>query len=123
MRLDKFLWCIRLFKTRTIASEHCDKEHILVNDMVAKSSRIISVGNVIAVKNPPIWKIYSVIGLPKSRIATKLISEFIIEKTPKEEIEKLQIVHKMNNLHHSLNIKGRPTKKERRNLDGFIEQQ
>ncbi len=121
MRIDKFLWCVRLFKTRSLAAENCSKEKVYINGSLTKSSRIIAVGDSFAVKNLPIWKTYKVIGIPKTRVGAKSLFEFIIETTPKEELDKLKMVQEMNKLNHSLGIKGRPTKKDRRNLDEFLE--
>ena len=121
MRIDKFLWCVRLFKTRSLAAENCSKEKIYINGSIAKSSRTIAVGDLFAVKNLPIWKTYKVLNIPKTRVGAKALFEFIIETTSKEELDKLKTVQEMNKFNHSLGIKGRPTKKDRRDLDEFLE--
>lgn len=121
MRMDKFLWCVRLFKTRAIAAENCNRERILINGSLAKSSRTILIGDSFSVKNGPIWRTYSVISIPKGRVGAKLLAGLIIETTNKEELDQLKMVQEINKLNHSLGIKGRPTKKDRRNLDEFKE--
>ena len=122
MRIDKFLWCVRLFKTRSIAAENCSKEKIFINESIAKPARIISINDSISVKNIPIWRTYSVISIPKSRVGAKSVNEFVCETTSKEELDKLKIVQEMNKINHSLGIKGRPTKKDRRSLNEFLEE-
>lgn len=112
---------MRLFKTRSIAAENCSKERILINESYAKASRTISINDSFSVKNTPIWRNYSVLSIPKTRIGAKSVTEYIIETTPKEELEKLNFIKELNRSNHNIGIKGRPTKKDRRNLDEFLE--
>ncbi len=121
MRVDKFLWSVRLFKTRSLAAENCSKERVLINGSFAKSSRIIYINDTFSVKHNPIWKTYSVIAIPISRVGAKSVAEYIIETTPKEDLDKLKMLQNINKANYLVGIKGRPTKKDRRDLDEFLE--
>ena len=121
MRLDKLIWAIRLFKTRALASKACYDEKVKLNSAFVKPSKIITIGNEISIKVIPIWRTYKIIDIPKSRINSKLLSQFIIETTTTNDLlqlEQIQLVNKKNKL---LGIKGRPTKKVRRDLDELLE--
>lgn len=119
MRLDKFLWSVRYFKTRSIATDAVKKNRVKVNGVVAKASRDVSPADVIMVRKDQIDYQFEIIQLPKSRIGAKLVSLHIIDKTPKEELEKLQL-RKLSQDYYRVKGEGRPTKKDRRDLDGFI---
>ena len=117
MRIDKFIWCVRLYKTRSISSKSVDGGKVKLNDLFIKPGKNIQIGDTIAIKVTPIWKTYKVIAIPKSRVGAKLVDDLIAETTPESdllELDNLQLINK-NNL--SLGIKGRPTKKNRRNID------
>lgn len=114
-RIDKFLWSVRLFKTRSLATEFCKKGRISIDNMPVKPSRIIKTGEKIILYKPPVSYSYKVIAIPKSRVSAKLVKDFIEDKTSPEELNKLQ-------LQDNFFIKrdrgaGRPTKKERRIID------
>lgn len=120
MRLDKFLWSVRKFKTRSLAADAIRKNKVNVNEVPSKASREVKAGDLIDFKKDGITYSVEVIGLPKSRVGAKLVPDYIIEKTSEEELEKLQFI----NLMHKVSRKrgsGRPTKKERRDMDDFIE--
>lgn len=117
MRLDKFLWSVRLFKTRALAAKACTSGKVKLNDSLAKPSRLVQAGDKIAVNTTPVWRSYMVHDLPKSRIGAKLLSQFLSEETPAAVLEKLALHQKMNSTNRLLGIKGRPTKKDRRDLD------
>jgi len=119
MRLDKFIWAVRLHKTRSIASKACAGEKVKLNRAFSKAGKIVSVGSEIAIKANPIWRTYKVLDIPKSRVGAKLVSELIIETTPKAELEQLEQNQLINRQNKFLGIKGRPTKKDRRDLDKF----
>ncbi|MGC9343855.1 MAG: RNA-binding S4 domain-containing protein [Bacteroidales bacterium] len=115
IRADKFIWAVRLYKTRSLSADACKKGRIQIDDVEIKPSRSIKVGDVISVKKPPVNYSYRVIGIPKNRVSAKLVENFIEDLTPAEELEKLE-------LGDSFFIKrdrgaGRPTKKERRIID------
>jgi len=117
-RLDKFLWSARIFKTRLLATEACKKGWITVNDMPVKPSRSIVPGEIIKVRKMPVIYHYRVLKLIDNRVGAKLVPEILEDITPAEELEKLK-------LQDSFYVKrdrgsGRPTKKERRDIDDFF---
>ncbi len=117
LRADKFLWAVRIFKTRSIAAEACKKGRVQIGSMNIKASREIKAGDVIQVTKVPVNYSYNVISIPKNRVSAKLVSDYIINKTPEEELLKLSSSD-------SFYIKrdkgtGRPTKKERRIIDNL----
>lgn len=119
MRLDKLLWCVRYYKTRSLASEACKKNRIKVNGEVAKASREVVPADVIEVRKDQIDYRFEILQIPKSRIGAKLVSLHILDKTPKEELEKLEL-RKLSQDYYRERGEGRPTKKDRRDLDEFI---
>lgn len=120
IRIDKFLWSVRIFKTRSTASEECKKGRIIINNVQVKPSRTISKGEIIIVKKLPVVFTYRVIEPIEKRVSAKLALNFIEDLTPEEEISKLNLKHSGINTFREKGT-GRPTKKERRNLDRFID--
>ncbi len=115
LRIDKFLWFVRIYKTRILATEACKKGRIIINNVAVKPSRIIRSGEIINIRKPPIVYSYIVKNFPKSRISPKLVKDYIDDITSTEEIIKLE-------MQESFFVRrdkgfGRPTKKERRNID------
>jgi len=115
IRADKFLWAVRVFKTRSLSAEACKKGKVLIDGFEVKPSRAIRSGDEITVKKPPVNYTYKVTGLPKSRVSAKLVHNYIQDLTPEQELQKLQMMDPFF-------IKrdrgtGRPTKKERRQID------
>ncbi len=111
-RTDKYLWSVRLFKTRSNASEACSKGKVYINDKQVKASRAILEGDVIKIRKNQVLLSYLVKDIPKSRVSAKLVPEYIENMTPGEELQKLVDAE-------TFFIKrdkgsGRPTKKERR---------
>ncbi|MEQ8909656.1 MAG: S4 domain-containing protein [Vicingaceae bacterium] len=119
MRVDKYIWCIRLAKTRSIASKRCAADQVKVNDEVCKPAKTVSKGDVIALRETPIWKTYQVLDIPKSRVGAKLVPDYRVETTSEEDLKLWQEVQETNRQNRQLGFRGRPTKKERRNLDRF----
>ena len=118
MRIDKYLWCIRVFKTRGLSATACKTNKVMVNDVASKPSREIEPGQEIKVRKGPVWYTYRVTAIPKSRVGAKLVPDYCEDLTPEPEKEKLVFV-KMGNQYHREPGAGRPTKKERRTLDRF----
>ncbi|MFP4488500.1 MAG: RNA-binding S4 domain-containing protein, partial [Bacteroidales bacterium] len=85
LRIDKFLWAVRIYKTRSIASEACRKGRVIINDIPVKSSRMISKDEVIQLRKPPATYSYRVKELPASRLPAKLVSDYIEDLTPEKE--------------------------------------
>ena len=121
MRIDKFLWCVRVYKTRTLATEACSAGRVSVKDVDCKPSRNIAVGNIINIKINPIVKTIKVVELPKSRVGAKLLPIHIEDLTPAEEYEKIEML-RLQKTEFRDNRTGRPTKKERRDIDRFKEE-
>ncbi|MEA2042932.1 MAG: S4 domain-containing protein [Bacteroidota bacterium] len=118
-RIDKFLWNIRLFKKRSDAKKACNKGRVLVNDQSTKPARVIEPGDVISIKNPPIYKSYKILGVIANRIGAKLVPDYLEDITPPEEKDKLKAVN--SNYVRRDRGTGRPTKKERRDIEDFLE--
>jgi len=122
LRLDKYLWSIRLFKTRTIASEACEKGKVKYNGEQAKASRQVHIGDEYEVKTESKrWRI-KVTGLLYKRVQHAESIKFYLDITPAEEIERLQFQAASFHTGKRLSKIGRPTKKQRRNLDDFLEE-
>ncbi len=122
LRLDKYLWAIRLFKTRTLAAEACDKGKVKFNGNQAKASRQVAVGDEYEVKTEvKRWRI-KVTGLLHNRMQYSEAIKFYIDITPAEELERLQFQAASFHTGKRLSKIGRPTKKQRRKLDDFLEE-
>ncbi len=119
-RADKFLWSVRLFKTRAMATEACEKKQVIVNDITIKPSRQLKGGEVFKVKHPPIYRIYKIKQILHNRVGAVQVPEYLEEITPKEDIETLELINKSVFLKRDRGT-GRPTKKDRRDLQGYFE--
>lgn len=120
MRLDKFLWCVRLYKTRTLAADACKRGQVMVNDMPAKSAKEVSQGQKIGIRCTPIWRQYQILGFPASRVGAKLVPNYITEVTPPEDMAKFKEIQ-MAKIQRDPGL-GRPTKKDRRDWESLQEQ-
>ncbi len=120
VRIDKYLWAVRLFKTRNLSSEACRKGKILVDGTPVKSSRMIKSGDEIKIKDGPIYRKYLVLDLAEKRMGAKLTPGFIEETTRAEDLELIELTKLANKMNRQRGT-GRPTKKERRDLDDFFE--
>ena len=121
VRIDKYLWAVRLFKTRSIASEECKKGRVLVGGQAVKSSRVVNIGDIVSIKDPPIFHEYKVLDVTEKRMGAKLVPDFIVEITSEDQLEILKLTKLANKLNRQHGL-GRPTKKERRDLDSFIDE-
>lgn len=119
VRIDKWLFAVRLYKTRSMASEECRKGKVTINGMPVKPSRELKEGETIQLRRPPITRSYKVLALTENRMAAKLVPEFMVETTPASELEILEIQKNMSFFNRERGT-GRPTKKERRDLDDFF---
>lgn len=118
IRMDKFLWAVRIFKTRTLAADACAKGQVTISGLTVKPSRHVAVGEVFMVRKPPMVHTYKVLGLLNNRLSAEKVKEFIEEITPDEEFHKLEMVRLQRNGIRDRGT-GRPTKKERRDIDRF----
>jgi len=119
-RIDKWLFAVRLYKTRSQASEECRKGKVTIGGMNVKPSRELKVGEIIQLRRPPITRSYKILALTENRMAAKLVPEFLVETTPASELEILEVQKNMS-VYNRERGSGRPTKKERRDLDDFFE--
>lgn len=119
-RIDKWLFAVRLYKTRSLASEECRKGKVTIGGMNVKPSRELKVGETIQLRRPPITRSYKILALTESRMAAKLVPEFLVETTPTSELEILEVQKNMS-VYNRERGTGRPTKKERRDLDDFFD--
>ncbi|HNQ38640.1 MAG TPA: RNA-binding S4 domain-containing protein [Prolixibacteraceae bacterium] len=118
-RIDKWLWSVRLFKTRTMAAEACHKGHIMIDGLPVKASRVVKPGDVVQVRRAPIWRSYKALGSPPSRVGAKEVEKFVTDVTPAEELAQLEM-HKLGQWITRDPGAGRPTKKDRRDLLDFF---
>ena len=120
MRVDKFLWCVRYHKTRSIATEACKQGKVRVNDAIVKPSREVYPTDKLTVRKNQINYQIEVLDLPKSRVGAKLVNLYINDITPREEFEKLELL-KYSQDYYRKKGTGRPTKKDRRDLDDWFD--
>jgi ribosome-associated heat shock protein Hsp15 len=120
MRIDQYLWCVRLFKSRNIATNACKKGQVLVNGQSVKPAREILPLDRIKVRKDQSWRYLEVIALPKSRVGAKLVGLYCVEKIDADEAERNQLLQLSFQGKRDQGT-GRPTKKERRDLDNLTE--
>jgi len=117
-RLDKFLWCVRIYKTRSEAADACKSGKIKIDGAEAKASRDVKRGDTIDVRKLNINYKYRVLEIPANRMSAKLTESYIENITPKEELDKLNTPKESLFVYRERGT-GRPTKKERRDLDNL----
>ncbi len=120
VRLDKWLWAVRVFKTRSDAADAIRSNRVLVNDAYAKPSRDVKVGDVISVKKMPVVYQYRVVELVSSRQPAKNVPMYATDITPQSELDKLNVPRETIFIVRDRGT-GRPTKKERRELDSLMD--
>ena len=120
MRVDKYLWCIRYYKTRSIATQACKKGAVRVNDKVVKPSREVYHGDSVRVRKNQINYSFIVLDLPESRIGAKLVDIYRKDTTPKEAFEQNELL-KYSKDYYRKKGSGRPTKKDRRDIEDYNE--
>ena len=120
IRLDKYLWAVRVFKTRSDAADAIRNNRVLVNDAYAKPSREVKEGDIISVKKMPVTYRYKVLELVSSRQGAKNVPQYCLNITPQEELDKLTVPRETIFVFRERGT-GRPTKKERREIDALME--
>lgn len=120
MRIDKYLWCIRVFKTRSIATTACKKGQVKTEGNNLKPSKEVFGGELIVVRKNQINYQIKVLNLPESRVGAKLVEQYRKDVTPKEEFEKTALLKYSKDYYRKKGI-GRPTKKDRRDIDNYQE--
>jgi ribosome-associated heat shock protein Hsp15 len=121
MRIDKFLWCVRYFKTRNIATTACKKGHVKVNGDAVKPSREIYITDKIVVRKNQINYQFTINDIPPNRIGAKLVAIYITDTTPKEEFETQELL-KIAKDYYRKKGAGRPTKKDRREIEDYLDE-
>lgn len=120
VRIDKWLWAVRIFKTRTIAAEAIKKGRVIVGGVAVKPSRMIRVGDVVQVRKPPVTFSFKVLALSDKRMGAKLVPQFMENITPPDQYELLEL-NKISGFVDRQRGTGRPTKKDRRDLEQFTD--
>ena len=116
MRLDKWLWAVRIHRSRALATDACRAGSVLVNDLVAKPAREVRPGEIVSVRIGLITRTLRVVGAPRSRVGAKLVADYCTDLTPPEEMAKLR-EHTVQQVLAREKGSGRPTKRDRRLLD------
>lgn len=120
VRIDKWLWAVRVFKTRSVASEACKKGRVLIGNVAVKPSRNIRTGEIIDVKKPPITFSFKVLALTDKRMGAAKVPGFMENVTPPDQYELLEL-NRISGFVDRQRGTGRPTKKERRDLEQFTD--
>ncbi|OEJ98809.1 RNA-binding protein [Flavivirga aquatica] len=121
MRVDKYLWSIRYYKTRTLATTACKKGHVRVNNDVVKPSRVVYPLDIIELRKDQINYKLKVNDIPESRIGAKLVDIYRTDITPKEQFEARELLKYSKDYYRKKGV-GRPTKKDRRDIDDFTDE-
>jgi len=117
-RIDKWLWAVRLYKTRSLATDACRNGRITINGAPAKPSKSVREGDTVTVRKPPVTYTFRVLQAIENRVGAKLVPEMLENLTPKEQYDILDTV-RISGFVNRARGTGRPTKKDRRDLDDF----
>lgn len=120
VRIDKWLWAVRLYKTRSLAAEACKKGKVLIQNVSVKPSRAIKIGDIIQIKQNPVLYSFKVLELAQNRMNAKLVPGFMENVTTPDQLELIEL-GKLAAQTNRLRGTGRPTKKERRDLEDFVD--
>lgn len=118
-RLDKWLWASRIFKTRSIAADACKNGRVTIKGVKQKPSKMIKEGDVVEVRKPPVTYSFKVLKAIQNRVGAKLVPEVLENVTTPEQLELLEM-HRISGFIDRAKGLGRPTKKDRRELDEFV---
>lgn len=121
MRIDKFLWCVRYYKTRSVATEACKKGHVTVNGLAAKASKEVFATDKISLRKDQVVYKLTVLDVPLNRVGAKLVDVYRRDETPAEAFEHIEML-KLAKSHYRANGTGRPTKKELRDLTDYLDE-
>ena len=120
-RIDKWLWCMRVFKTRTIATDACKKSRVMMGGVTVKPSRTVKPGDVIDVRKPPITYTFRVLEIAPNRLGARLVPDYLENLTPPSQYELLEMT-KISGFVDRQKGLGRPTKRDSRELSRFKEE-
>ncbi|MGA1226940.1 MAG: RNA-binding S4 domain-containing protein [Tamlana sp.] len=121
MRIDKYLWCMRYYKTRTLATTACKKGQVRINQDIAKPGREVYAQDIIELRKDQINYKLTVNDIPESRVGAKLVDIYRTDITPKEQFEAKELL-KYSKDYYRKKGSGRPTKKDRRDIDDFTDE-
>ena len=119
VRVDKFLWAMRIYKTRSIATDACKCGRVKMNGVEVKPSRMFHVGDIFTVRKGPITYTYRILQLWGNRLGAKMVPEYLQDITPKEQLELLELARYAAQSGRDRGT-GRPTKKDRRDIEQFF---
>jgi ribosome-associated heat shock protein Hsp15 len=119
-RLDKWLWAVRVFKTRPLATEACRAGNVMIGEIAAKPARAVRAGEIVTVQQGVMMRTFRVVGSPKSRVGAALVPEFCVELTPPEEFAKARELRVQQIMARAPGT-GRPTKRDRRLHDRLFD--
>ncbi len=122
MRIDKYLWCVRYYKTRSIATKACKKGQVKLNETIAKPSREVYATDKIELRKDQITYKLTVNDIPPNRVGAKLVDIYRIDTTPQEAFEAKELL-KYSKDYYRKKGTGRPTKKDRRDIDNYYEEE
>ncbi len=120
MRIDKFLWCVRLFKTRSLATEQVRLGKVLMNGEMLKPSKELKIGEKVQIRRGPVTFSFQVLDFPKARLGAKMVELYVKEITSDEDKKKWLLLQEQLKLTRERGT-GRPTKKDRREMDAFMD--
>ena len=120
VRIDKFLWCVRFYKSRTLSKIACNKSKIKIDGNAIKSSYLVNVGDILTIKKKAITITIKILNVLDKRISAKLVNNYIEDLTPESEKIKLDVIKKLPIVYRKRG-QGRPTKKERRDMQKGLE--
>ena len=121
VRIDKWIWAMRIFKTRTIAAEACRKGRVMVGDVAVKPSRTVKPGDIVSVRKPPVTYSFRVKAVTENRLGAKLVPDYMENITPQSQLDLLDVI-KISGFIDRRKGLGRPTKREGRQLEEFTSQ-
>lgn len=121
VRIDKWIWAMRIFKTRTIAAEACKKGRVMVGDVAVKPSRTVKPGDIVSVRKPPVTYSFRVKAVTENRLGAKLVPDYMENITPQSQLDLLDVI-KISGFIDRRKGLGRPTKREGRQLEEFTSQ-
>ncbi len=119
VRVDKYLFAMRIYKTRSLAADECKKGRVTMNGVPLKPSRTFAVGNKFSVRKGPITYTYEILRLSENRLGAKLVPDYLRDITPPDQLELLELARLSAQANRDRGT-GRPTKKDRRDIEQFI---
>ena len=119
-RIDKWLWAARIYKTRSVAADACKNGRVTVGGANAKPSRMIKVGDTVSVRKSPVTYSFKVLDLAASRMGAKLVPQYMAHVTPSDQLQLMEML-RLDKKNARAKGTGRPTKKERRDLESFVD--